>query len=263
MEMNESVLVLRVTMKDLKSYGGFQWPELGPVEAPDWDPKPCCGGGLHGWLKGEGDFLCAPIEWTRLDDYLWQVVEVHWSDVVELPGKVKFRKGNVIFTGSRAEATAMLSAAYPSATVIAGMATAGDAGTATVSDAGTATAGNHGTATAGKYGKATAGKYGTATAGNHGTATAGNHGTAKAGDAGTATAGNAGTATAGFRGTATAGYEGTATAGNAGIIILSYLDRAAMRRRIVTGYIGENGLEPGKAYRLNNKHEFEEAPKCT
>ena len=31
------------------SYGGFRWAPLGEwTEAPDWDPAPRCGGGLHG-----------------------------------------------------------------------------------------------------------------------------------------------------------------------------------------------------------------------
>ena len=73
-----------------------------------------------------------------------------------------------------------------------------------------------------------------------------------AGDRGTATAGDIGTATAGNRGTATAGDGGTATAGNNGIIIVRSLDDKAYRYRIVTGYIGENGLEPNKPYHLVN-----------
>lgn len=31
------------------SYGGFRWKPVGQwTEAPDWDPEPVCGGGLHG-----------------------------------------------------------------------------------------------------------------------------------------------------------------------------------------------------------------------
>lgn len=50
----ETVLVLRTCAADLTSYGGFQWPESGPVESPDWNPIAECGNGLHGWL-GAGD----------------------------------------------------------------------------------------------------------------------------------------------------------------------------------------------------------------
>ena len=32
-----------------KAFGGFQWNHIGEwTEAPDWDPTPECGGGLHG-----------------------------------------------------------------------------------------------------------------------------------------------------------------------------------------------------------------------
>ncbi len=88
----------------------------------------------------------------------------------------------------------------------------------------------------------------------YGTATAGTSGTATAGYSGTATAGDYGTATAGTSGTATAGYSGTATAGELGIINVSYWD--GKRRRIVVGYIGEDGLLPNTPYKLNEQHKF-------
>ena len=151
-----------------------------------------------------------------------------------------------------------------------GTATAGDSGTATAGDSGTATAGNRGTATAGYAGTATAGYAGTATAGFAGTATAGDRGTATAGYAGTATAGDSGTATAGDRGTATAGNRGTATAGNRGTAtagdhgtatagekgILQIRHYAKERYRIATAYVGEDGIKPGKKYRLDSDGKF-------
>jgi len=127
-------------------------------------------------------------------------------------------------------------------------ATAGNRGTATAGDRGTATAGNRGTATAGDAGTATAGDEGTATAGDAGTATAGNEGTATAGNRGTATAGDAGTATAGDEGTATAGNRGTATAGDEGIIRIREWCNKQLRYRIITGIIGENGIESNVPY---------------
>ena len=47
----DHVLVLRYLNSDATSYGGFQNPvEPGSVvTAPDWDPEPECGNGLHGW----------------------------------------------------------------------------------------------------------------------------------------------------------------------------------------------------------------------
>jgi hypothetical protein len=209
---SNKVLVLRTCAADMSAYGGFIWPESGPVEAPDWNPKPICGYGLHGALWGEG---CGELlSWEP--DAKWLVVEVDADTIVNLDGKVKYPRGVVVHCGTRESATAIIQAARPGAAVIGGTATAGYAGTATAGYAGTATAGNRGTATAGDAGTATAGNRGTATAGDAGTATAGNRGTATAGNRGTATAGDAGTATAGYAGTATAGYAGTATAGDAG-----------------------------------------------
>jgi hypothetical protein len=296
------VLVLRTCDRDLKSYGGFQWPASGPVSCPDWNPAAICGYGLHGALWGEGNG-----ELLALDDpdAKWLVVKVKAADVVELGGKVKFPAGEVVHCGDRTSATEYLVARAPGRAVIgasltagtrgtatagyAGTATAGDAGTATAGTRGTATAGTRGTATAGYAGTATAGTRGTATAGYAGTATAGTRGTATAGTRGTATAGYAGTATAGTRGTATAGYagtatagyagtatagtrgtatagyagtatagyagtatagtRGTATAGYAGIVELRWWDGA--RYRITIGYIGENGLQAGVAYKCD------------
>ncbi len=186
--------LLRTTDADGRSHGGFQWPESGPVSAPDWLPTAKCGNGLHGLLDGVGD--AGLLNWAP--DARWLVVTVDEADIVDLDGKVKVPRGKVIHCGDRASATAVLdglgAALLP---VVGSTRTAGYAGTATAGDAGTATAGDAGTATAGDAGTATAGDAGTATAGYAGTATAGYAGTATAGDAGTATAGYAGTATAG------------------------------------------------------------------
>ena len=82
-----------------------------------------------------------------------------------------------------------------------------------------------------------------------GTATAGDRGTATAGYGGTATAGDGGTATAGDRGTATAGYGGTATAGYGGIVEVAWWDEEKSRMRRAIGYVGEDGIKAGVAYR--------------
>jgi hypothetical protein len=93
-------------------------------------------------------------------------------------------------------------------------------------------------------------------AGDRGTATAGDRGAATAGDYGTATAGDRGTATAGYEGTATAGTRGTATAGYGGTLQLSLWDPTADRRRIRVAYVGEDGIEPDVAYRLDASGAF-------
>jgi hypothetical protein len=266
-------LILRTCNANMTSRNGFKWPRSGHVAAPDWNPAPECGNGLHGFLRGEGDDSLA--DWSS--DAVWLVAEV--ETYVDLEGKVKFPAAHVIFAGSRLEAAAIVKARYPDAAVIGanvavedgrvavvgyrGTATAGNCGTATAGyrgkatagDCGTATAGNCGTATAGDYGTATAGNCGTATAGDYGTATAGNCGTATAGDYGTATAGNCGTATAGNCGTATAGDGGTATAGEGGMLQIYYYDRND-RRRLAVAYVGEKKIKPNVKYRLDGNAKF-------
>jgi hypothetical protein len=249
-----TVLVLRTCNAELKAHQGFQWPEAGSVEAPDFNPEPICGYGLHGLLWGEGDGSL--LSWD--DSAKWLVVAVPADSIVSLDdgAKVKFPRGEVVYCGNREGATQLIYAQR--AAPIVGLTIqsnaerntvcAGYRGTATAGNYGTATAGNYGTATAGEGGTATAGNYGTATAGEGGTATAGYRGTATAGNYGTATAGNRGTATAGYRGTATAGNYGTATAGNYGVLEISFFD--GNRTRKVVAYVGEGGIKADTEYQL-------------
>jgi hypothetical protein len=191
---------------------------------------------------------------------MFQVVKVIESEIVDLGGKVKFPRCEVIFTGNQKDATDILVKEYGrgskviGATVVVGEgqhAIAGYSGTAiSTGYGGMATVGDCGTATS-------AGYRGKATAGYHGTATVGDYGKATAGDRGTAMAGDHGTATAGIYGTATAGGCGTAMAGDDGRISILYWD--GKRYREVIGYIGENGLEPNMPYKLNDQHEFVKA----
>ena len=290
----DHALVLRTSNMDRISYGGFQWPESGPVEAPDWNQEPICGGGLHGALWGEGNG--ALFNWDG--DATWQVVAVLEKDIVDLGGKVKFPRGNVVFSGDQQGATnfllanggfgravigAKMSNLNPNGHVLVGFggtataskfgtATAGFKGTANAGFGGTATAGIEGKATVGEGGTANAGREGTANAGDLGTATAGRDGTANAGDYGKANAGDYGTATAGFKGTANAGkcgtanvgdygtanagYGGTATAGEGGMVQIKYWDG---RSRTKVGYIGEDGLLPNTPYKLDDKYNFVKA----
>ena len=88
----ETVLILRTCDPERKSRNGsFQYPASGLVEAPDWKPNALCGNGLHGWLWGAGDWSL-----KRKDDSLWLVLEVVAADVIDLQGKVKFPRGEVL-----------------------------------------------------------------------------------------------------------------------------------------------------------------------
>jgi hypothetical protein len=78
----------------------FQYPESGIVEAPDWNEKPECGGGLHGWPYALG------IGSGKVPDYkgIWQVHSVDPKDgIVEITenggGKVKYRKAEIVYSG--------------------------------------------------------------------------------------------------------------------------------------------------------------------
>ena len=265
--------ILKTVNADGSAYGNFQWPlEVGAeVVAPDWDPTPQCGGGLHGLLNGVGNG--GLLDWG--DGAVWVVAKVpKKAQLIDLGDKVKVSRCKVVFVGNQLSAISFLQengcdGPIVGATVVAGnngIATAGDRGTATAGYDGTATAGDYGIATAGNYGIATAGYYGTATAGDCGTATAGDYGTAIAGDRGTATAGYCGTATAGYYGTATAGYRGTATAGDCGTATAGDYGTATAgyrgtiqirwwdgnRSRTAVGYVGENGILPNVAYRVES-----------
>ncbi len=251
-------LMLRTVDADHCAHGGFQWPREvdAIVVAPDWDPRPVLGGGLHGLLWGEGDY--AQLQAEDLSR-VWQVCEIDAREAVEVERKIKVPRCRLVHIGDRFSATTWLAEhgghgraiAYGTATAGPdGTATAGPYGTATAGRGGTANAGRGGTATAGPYGTATAGPYGTATAGDDGTATAGPGGTATAGAGGTATAGTGGTATAGDGGTATAGTGGTATAGDGGTLLIQWSD--GRRRRTGVFYVGEDGVEAGVPYRLDD-----------
>jgi hypothetical protein len=179
--------ILRTCAADMTSHGGFKWPEIGMVDAPDWEPTSKCGNGLHGFLWGEGDGSLA--SWG--DDARWIVARV--TEWIDLGGKVKFPRAEVIFVGDRKSATDEIMRLGARGAVIGASVVAGD--------------------------------YGTATAGDYGTATAGD--------------------------------DGTATAGNDGIIQVKRWD--GLRHRIVTGYVGEGGIKPNVAYRLNNDGAFVKA----
>jgi hypothetical protein len=76
------------------AFGGFLWEPLGEwTEAPDWDPAPRCGGGLHGqgplgagYAQGGARAVLCETE----------------GAVVGLPGKVKVRRARVVLVNDEA-----------------------------------------------------------------------------------------------------------------------------------------------------------------
>ena len=316
---------------------GFIWAEVGQtVEAPDWDRRLICGGGLHGWANGIGNVGTCLF---NLDSCTWLVVSADDADVVDLEGKVKFRAGTVVFEGSMREAAAyiidrtgeqgpvigahltladgeqgavgaygLIEAGYnctvtaadgctvtaaDGCTVTAGYCctvtagdyskvTAGNECTVTAADGCTVTAGNECTVTCGNYSKVTTGYgctvtagyrckvtaadgckvtagYGcTVTAADGCTVTAADNCTVTAADNCTVTCGNYSKVTAADDCTVTAVNECTVTAGNDCVLMLQYWDH---RVRVSVAYTGEDDIEPGQPYKLDENHKFTKVEK--
>ena len=154
--MPEIVYVLRTCDKNLRAYGDFQWPESGPVEAPDWQPRATCGNGLHGLLWGAGDASHLATD----ADAKWLVVAVVATEIVDLDGKVKFPRGEVVFCGERHHAVADIinRGAKPEACNYSTL-TGGNGSTLTGGDYSTLTGGDSSTLTGG-YGSTLTGGYG-------------------------------------------------------------------------------------------------------
>jgi hypothetical protein len=84
--------------------------------------------------------------------------------------------------------------------------------------------------------------YLTLTGGNFATLTGGNFATLTGGDFATLTGGDDATLTGGDRATLTGGKDAT----------LIFLRWIGVRRRVLTAYVGEGGIEAGKAHRAND-----------
>ena len=105
-----NVLILRGVGEDRTSRNGFKWPAVGEtVTAEDWNDKPECGGGLHGWPwsfgVGEGRDIC--------DIAHWQVCAAKPEDVVgnlENGCTCKFRTGTLVYEGDMTGAFALVRA---------------------------------------------------------------------------------------------------------------------------------------------------------
>jgi hypothetical protein len=220
------VLVLRTCKREpdgrLTAHGGFVWPESGLVASPDWNPEPICGYGLHGLLWGEGDGNL--LNWD--DTAAWLVVAVDASSIVDLGGKVKFPRGEVVCRGDRKAATDYILAH-----------------------------GAAGKAVMGCY--LTGGNRSTLTGGDYSTLTGGNRLTLTGGDDSTLTGGDYSTLTGGYGSTLTGGDGSTLTGGNRSTLTFSFWN--GNRKRLVVGYVGEDGIEPGRAYRLDHSGKIVEA----
>ena len=77
------MLFLRTCKKDGTSHGGYKWNlEIGAInEAPDYNDKPECGGGLHGIVNGIGS-----AQYLDFSNDAIGVVFSADSDIVEFDG---------------------------------------------------------------------------------------------------------------------------------------------------------------------------------
>ena len=216
-------LFLRTTDAQGHAYGGFQWPlEIGAtVTAPDWKPTAECGNGLHGLLDGLGDSSHLSFD----GDAVWWILEA--ADAIDLQGKHKFPSCKVIAFGPRHEITAQLYAMRPGS--IHGLCLTG---------------GDSAMLTGGYRAMLTGGHYATLTGGDSAMLTGGYRAMLTGGHYATLTGGDSATLTGGYRATLTGGDYAT-------LIFLRWVDG---RRRVLTAYVGEDGIEPGVAYRANADH---------
>jgi hypothetical protein len=262
--------MLRTCDKDMRAYNGFVWPESGPVSAPDWNPEPVCGGGLHGLLMGIGDIS----HLSRDSDAKWFVVEVDSGSVVDLDGKVKVPSGNVVYCGDRDGAVSFLVQNGGDVTKIPfthqrcgdystltggydSTLTGGNGSTLTGGNGSTLTGGNYSTLTGGNgstltggHGSTLTGGYGsTLTGGDCSTLTGGNGSTLTGGNDSTLTGGNRSTLTGGNDSTLIGGCRSTLTGGNDSTLIAKCWDEKQSRYRFVIGEVCDGGLRAGIAYK--------------
>jgi hypothetical protein len=245
--MKNKVLVIKTVNKDMTAYNGFKYPEKGLVKAPDWDPIPECGKGLHGLLWGTGDYNL--LNWDP--NAKWLAIEVDHATLVDLKGKVKFPKGNVVCCGDRKTVTDYVRERAPNGTVVHGsFVISGDEGTSTSGDEGTSTSGDEGTSTSGNHGTSTSGHRGTSISGFEGTSTSGYRGTSNSGTSGTSTSGD--------QGTSTSGEYGTSTSGAGGTLVIKWYNKEEGHYMLAVGYVGKNGIKPNTPYICNEKGELVE-----
>ncbi len=218
-----AVLIMRSCGPDLRSHNDFQWPEAGPVSAPDWQATKECGNGLHGFLWGEGDHNLANLA----ADAKWLVVETDGDKVIDLGGKVKFPAGIVVYCGDSPSAAAYIQAnGGAGKKVMCSTLTGGDVSTLT-----------------GGYGSTLTGGYGSTLTGGHRS---------------TLTGGDGSTLTGGDGSTLTGGDGSTLTGGDGSCLLILFWNGKSYKARIaqVKDEDGYGQLEPNQPYKLNEAGEF-------
>jgi hypothetical protein len=270
-----SNLVMKVVGPDMRSYGGFLWPESGYVEAPDWDPQPTCGRGLHGWLNGQGDYTCQSF--TEIDGAKWLILEV--DNFIDLVGKVKFQSCTVVHCGTRQTATNYLLQAGISGPIIGvtisggpnSRVSGGDGSTvsggpnsrvsggdgSTVSGGpnsrvsgvdGSTVSGGPNSRVSGGDGSTVVGGYGSTVSGGDGSTVVGGYGSTVVGGYGSTVSGGDGSTVSGGPNSRVSGGDGSTVSGGTGSVLIlrdcNYSPKTAT--------VGENGILPDTPYILKD-----------
>ena len=69
----------------------------------------------------------------------------------------------------------------------------------------------------------------------------------------TVTGGDRSTVTGGDESTLTSGHRSTLTGGHRSTVVFRWWDASVARGRLTVAYVGENGIEPGVAYRVDDR----------
>ncbi len=239
-------LVLKVVSSEMKSYGGFQWPDVGgTVFAKRWSAAGSCGKGLHGWLNGVGETIFQ--KWSEDKAAKWLVLSVDTDRIVHFEGKVKFPSAEVVYVGGMADAAQFILDSGFSGPVI---------GTARVGGA-------RCVLTGGDYSNLTGGDFSILTGGRESVIVGGVFSKIIGGDKSILTGGRCSIVVGGSRSTLTGGkysrlsggIGSTLIGGDESILQIIYYQA---RMRIATAYVGEGGILPKTPYKLDSNNDFVE-----
>ena len=259
------VLILRFVGHDGKSYGGFQHPmKVGEsVTAPDWDSKPTCGSGIHGWPLGLSLGEGKECDWSAL----WQAYGAKPADItgnLEGGGKCKFRTGTLRFLGDWQSANTFILSAQ-----ITWVQQASSGAASSTGDSGAASSTGYSGAAS-----STGSRGAASSTGDSGAASStGDSGAASStGDSGAASStGSSGAASStGYSGAASStgdsgaavatGINGRAMTGKFGCIALAWWNEKAERSEMRVSKVGQGprSLKPNVWYTLDNAGKFVE-----
>lgn len=275
------ILVLRTCAKNGESYGGFTWPlTVGAVvTAPDWEPTNNCGNGLHGLPWGVGGNYC------DVSANVWLVLRVDIaSDYIDMGNKCKFKTCIVEgrFDNAR-DATDMIKQYAPANCIINYSYNSGgddfrNSGGHHSHNSGGDYSYNFGSDYSHNFGgdySHNSGGYGSYNSGGNESHNSGGHRSCNSGGYGSHNSGSDYSHNSGGDESHNSGGYGSYNSGgdwsrcnaqNGGFVCLgrnacaavSWLD--GCRERVTVLYSGENGIKPGKWYRLDKNGAPVEIP---